>query len=225
MRGPHLKSIHKARGWLAVIRLVRDPSELENVIRIVEKMAEPKHFEHTLRAFSKTSHGRAAIAKRTRFRPKLRDLRNLPTGSVGRSYADMLERECIDPKNFPNPSVQSDHEYINATMYETHDLWHVLTGFGTDVAGEAGLLAFYSGQFHGAFSAGVIGTLLLNGALFNVDDIPARMAAISVGYQMGRKAKPLLGVNWHTYLPRPLEAVRKEFEIASVSTPSIPLAA
>jgi ubiquinone biosynthesis protein Coq4 len=33
--------------------------------------------------------------------------------------------------------------------YETHDIWHVVTGFHTDVAGELGLQAFYLAQFPG----------------------------------------------------------------------------
>ncbi len=32
-------------------------------------------------------------------------------------------------------------------LYQTHDIWHVVTGWGNDLPGEVGLGGFYSAQF------------------------------------------------------------------------------
>ena len=43
-------------------------------------------------------------------------------------------------------AVQDDASYILLRLRQTHDIWHLITGFGTDVAGELGLKAFELAQ-------------------------------------------------------------------------------
>ena len=57
-------------------------------------------------------------------------------------------RMNLDPKDILVPeNVGSDFDYVRAHLRETHDVWHPVTGFDTDVAGELGLQAFYLAQF------------------------------------------------------------------------------
>src|SRR5215831_10901278 len=74
-------------------------------------------------------------------------LRELPTGTLGREYARFLDLNGLEPLAI-SPAVKerfrNDPYVLRYTT--THDLHHVLTGFDTGLAGEAGVLAFNVGQ-------------------------------------------------------------------------------
>lgn len=115
----------------------------------------------------------------------------------------------------------SNDSYVQAHLYETHDLWHVLTGFGPDVAGEAGLQAVYAAQLPGALPAALVSALLLNAALTRSGSkMKERFDAVSRGWTLGIQAKSLFGYDFRKNFARPLEDVRKELGIdASLATP------
>ena len=76
-------------------------------------------------------------------------LRSLPTDTLGRAYIDFLDTQGFDPADIPQLDVEDDGTYILNHLRETHDLWHVLTDFDVDTAGEGGLQAFYLAQVPG----------------------------------------------------------------------------
>ena len=78
-----------------------------------------------------------------------------------------------------------------AHMRETHDIWHVATGFGTDVAGELGLQAFYLAQLKAPLSTLLLSVGMLNTFLYAMDDRDWRMRNIVRGWLMGKEG-PLL---------------------------------
>ena len=53
----------------------------------------------------------------------------------------------------------SDAAYVELRLSQTHDLWHVITGFDTMVAGEIGLQAFHLTQFPHPLGAVLSATL------------------------------------------------------------------
>ncbi len=91
-----------------------------------------------------------------------------------------------------------------------HDLWHVLTGYGTDPAGEAALLAFSCGQIPNrglqllVVSAAVLG--LREGRL----GWPSYLLR---AFQRGRRSALLTAVPYEELLSRPLEEVRLRLSI------------
>jgi ubiquinone biosynthesis protein COQ4 len=84
---------------------------------------------------------RPRITSRTLSRP---GLRQLPAGSVGRTYAAWLDREGVTPDTRDPVRYIDDPEaaYVMQRYRECHDFYHALTGLPVYVEGEIGLKAF-----------------------------------------------------------------------------------
>jgi ubiquinone biosynthesis protein Coq4 len=87
---------------------------------------------------------------RERYIPCAHDLSallTLPTDSLGYIYAKTMQEKGFDPNLHAGMTAKSDSEYIELRLSQTHDLWHILTGFDTSLSGEIGLQAFHLSQF------------------------------------------------------------------------------
>ena len=115
----------------------------------------------------------------------------------------------LDPRALPTREANDEGMYLVAHLFETHDVWHAVTGFGTDVAGELGLQAFYFAQFPARLSTALVAGGLLNTLLFAFDQRDARMHAIVRGWLLGKRARPLFGVRWNELWVTPMENVRR----------------
>ena len=109
--------------------------------------------------------------------------------------------------------------------YETHDLWHVVTGFDTDVAGELGLQAFYLAQFPGKLAALILSIGMVNTTLFAFDERSQRLDAIARGWQLGRTAHSFLAVRWADLWSLPLAEVRARVGVTAPVAASVRAAA
>jgi ubiquinone biosynthesis protein Coq4 len=98
-------------------------------------------------------------------------------------------------------------------LERSHDLWHTVLGFDTDVAGELGLQAFYIAQLQSPLGPLLLSAGLLNGMLFQHEDGDRRMEAITRGWRLGKTMRPLFGADWAAMLTWPIEQVREHFGI------------
>ncbi len=73
----------------------------------------------------------------------LEELAALPEGSLGHAYAREMNRLGYDPNLHAGMVPESDAIYVELRLSQTHDLWHVITGFDTSALGEIGLQAFH----------------------------------------------------------------------------------
>jgi len=71
-------------------------------------------------------------------------LRSLPANTVGRAYADWLDREGVSPDTRDTVKYIDDEEcaYVMQRYRECHDFYHALTGLPVMVEGEVALKAF-----------------------------------------------------------------------------------
>ena len=209
-----MKIVNVAKALYAWGTLVRDPNQLNKVFELRESMASPEVMQKMDDFFSQTASGRAALEKRTRLGALSLDaLATLDEGSLGHSYAKHMREAGLDPAAIPTLASPDRLTYLSAHLYETHDLWHVVTGFGTDVAGELGLQAFYLAQFPALLSSAILAAGLLNTTLFTPDERERRMEAITLGWRLGRAAKPFFGVAWGELMSKPLSDVRRELGV------------
>jgi len=78
----------------------------------------------------------------------------MPEGSLGRAYLEFLRAGDLSAEGLVEASetperprdVGADRQWFFDRLRDNHDLWHVLTGYGRDEAGEAANLAFTLGQ-------------------------------------------------------------------------------
>ena len=211
--------------WIALIklgynsiRLIRDPSLLDEVIQMSQTLIDEEklsEIENHLRLKG------AEVSDSFESRPRLGKvdvaaLSKLPDGTLGKSFADFIVAHQLDPNALPTMKADSPHEYVLAHLYETHDLWHVITGFKPDVAGELGLQAFYAAQFPSALAMLIFAIGYLNTLFFAFSDRDNRMQAIADGWMMGKKARSLFGRDWKMIWDQPLSEVRMDFNLSSI---------
>jgi ubiquinone biosynthesis protein COQ4 len=203
------------RYLLALWRSVRDPSDTDEVA-IVELGLLKTRFA---RRFVRPGAMLEVLARDPRTAPRLRALRpsapidlpalaRLPEGTLGRVFAEHCRRRHLNP-NLVDLPTGTPEEMLLHHIYATHDIWHVATGWGNDLAGETGLGGFYAAQLGApAFFALLMTLLILNSVFFEPATLPERLDAFAAGYESGRSAEPLFGVDWAALFALPLAEVR-----------------
>lgn len=129
---------------------------------------------------------------------------------------------------FGNVVPATDFEYFNKQRTLVHDIEHLITGFGTDPAGELGQMYMYlsinSRYFSARFScfpnfihAYLATTWMMRTNLHYPRVMPAFLEAIQAGLDMAaRLRKPLPLENLQRYFDWPLEDVRADLNIVAV---------
>ncbi len=203
------------------VDLVKHPDHLDRVFEISDGMVKKRMEVLALmvRHFGRDPVGAAALRDRPRLRVDLEELSRLPPGTLGRVFADHMRANGLDPASIPTLPSQDEAEFVRAHLYETHDVWHAVTGFRTDVAGELGLQAFYAAQAPGGLPWMLLAMGFLNTALYAMNEREPRFDAIARGWEMGRRARALFGVRWDTLWATPLDEVRRSLGVEPYAAP------
>ncbi len=137
-------------------------------------------------------------------------LRALPSTTLGGAYARYLDENGLDPDLFQAPpGLPEVPSYVAQRMRQVHDIWHVLTGYETNVRGEVALQAFTWAQTDSPSSL-----LITVGALLRFGLVDRSMLPMAVdGYRRGRRAEFLPPLWLEEMWDRPLEDVRRELGI------------
>jgi ubiquinone biosynthesis protein COQ4 len=205
------------RALTALRRLLRDPDRTENAFEVIAAL-DPDLMERGLARMLSHPEGRRLFVERPCLLDHLRDrdaLARLPAGSLGRAYLVHIERYGLDPAKLValgrsyEREISSDDEGVRwyADRSElTHDLAHVLTGYGADGLGETALLWFSYGAFGGRGNA-----LLMSGAALRTWreaglEWPARLLR---AFRRGRRAGNLSALPYERLLGEPLDEVRR----------------
>jgi ubiquinone biosynthesis protein COQ4 len=210
-----------AKTMWGFVDLVRHPEHLDRVFEIADAMSGQRRdvMEKMRDAFARDPRGAAALREKHRLVVRLGELQKLPSGTMGRTYADHMRDNGLDPAAIPSLPSAGEIEFMRAHLYETHDVWHAVTGFETDVAGELGLQAFYAAQTPGGLPLLLMAMGFLNTALYAMGDREHRLDAITRGWQMGKDAQPLFGVRWDELWERPIDEVRVTLGVKPYAEP------
>lgn len=155
----------------------------------------------------------SALQARAAFGPiVLADLEKLPAGTLGRVFAEHCLARGIDPNLVHVPPTDEIGWVLNH-MYQSHDIWHVVTGWGNDLAGEVGLGAFYAAQFGNPAFFGYMSALVFMNVVMRRADLGVIYEAMTAGYQQGKRSQPLFGADWDALFHLPIDEVRTRFEI------------
>lgn len=197
-----------AKGIYCFAQLARDNNRTALAIQGSALLNAP-HFARFVSQMSKEEEGRALLQERPSIdsaHVDLDQLLALPAGSLGHAYAAMLRGGNLDPDIFQAPDgVPSPEErYTIQRIRQTHDLWHVLTGYGTDVLGELELQSFTYGQLRAPNSL----LIVLFGSLRQLRRLPGLLGRLRAAYQRGKAARFLLPVRWESLWGAPVTAVR-----------------
>lgn len=135
--------------------------------------------------------------------PDLNALLAYPQDSLGYQFASHLMANHFDPEFYRKRPVTDDMSYIMLRRSQTHDIHHVVTGFGTDPSGELGLQAFQLAQMRSPLAIAILTSGIIN-AFADSCVLNTHMEQIFRGWQMGLKAKPLIAQKWEEHWEMPL---------------------
>ena len=193
---------------------LKNPGSLESVFAVANSVKNGPLGDQMIRHLLKDSQFKTLVQERWRPQPiDLSTLQTLPEGSLGRCYADQLIRLNITPDTLIDPSpVDSDKDFIVHRLKETHDITHVLTGFGIDGASELGLQGFNLAQNRSPLAVMLIFGGMLS-ALQNNEDLAPMLRALAQGFQMGLDAELVIASKLEDGWDRPLADWQRELNL------------
>ena len=147
------------------------------------------------------------------------DLRNWPKDSLGTNLLDMLtskgyDLEVINPDDVMLPPVFAAQNRTNRRILQLHDVWHLFAGFGFTAQGEVAISGFQLAQFGQNYSTRFLAATTTMMCLRPVVNIDQFISLISEGWRHGRRAPPLMSVEWHKKLGRSISDLRAEMHVA-----------
>ncbi len=233
---PPARPVEWRRAVRALRELLADPDQTEKAFEVFLALNGDGE-ERTFQRLLAHPRGRRLAAERPCLLSRLSDrtaLAALPDGSFGRAYLAYLDCTGLDPAGLVKlkaemeasaksageelPALDPVREWFRVRGLLTHDLWHVLTDYGTDEMGEAALLAFSYAQLPGraerllVFGAGSRG-VAERGLGF--------LRYLYQAWRRGRRAVWLPALPYEELLAEPLDAVRciARVEPAAVAHP------
>ena len=153
----------------------------------------------------------------TRYHPphyEISELAALPEQTLGAVYSKFMLARKLRPDFYEEVKPRHKMHYLRLRLRQTHDIWHVLTGFDSDEFGEVGLQGFYFGQVTNGQSALIFISAILK-SLFRgrFGDLERFVAYFCDGYLAGRNAKSLLPVRWEEHWHDTIADLREEHAI------------
>lgn len=200
-------------GLQGFMTFVADPSNTESVFDIAEGMGHTESTAASVAHLKSIPEVAQIIEERyVAPAPNLQELLTLPKDSLGYIYSSHMTEANFDPEFYRKVVIQDDFTYIALRVRQTHDIWHIVTGFGVDVAGEIGLQAFQLAQNHSPLAVMLMAGALLNTIRAN-QSLDGIMGVMDRGYRLGRQAKPFLAQKWEEAWEKPLAQWRSELNV------------
>ena len=208
-------------------RLVADKEDTEQVFEIMRALSG-RSIPRGYARLSRTPEGARQAWLHTEFADRLQDdawLAALPPGSVGAAYRAFIAVRSISAYGLAQESRKLADVDIDAAhpsawyarrLRDVHDVWHVLTGYGTDALGEACVVAFSFSQTRSAGFALIAGGAALEFEKLRRGQPYAR--AIWQAWRHGARAAWLPALDYETLFSQPLEAARARLRIAPPKT-------
>lgn len=153
---PPIRPFH---ALLSVFKLIRNKEDTRQVFEIVTSLSG-RSGKQLFQRFVATPYGRRVVTEPVKLEEILGDrdaLRKLPEESLGRVYLDFMEGEDLTPDGLIDAAEEAGIDFRGETQFEefrrlflhldvSHDLWHVITGYGRDALGELCNLVYTRSQ-------------------------------------------------------------------------------
>jgi ubiquinone biosynthesis protein COQ4 len=203
-------------------QLIKDKEDTSLVFKIFESLPS-RDFLPRVRDLALSERGEFLRATEPCLPDILDDhaaLRRTPKGSLAHAYCDFMEAEGLSAAGLVaeydragRPAYPDLVEWFINRSRDTHDLFHVLTGYGRDALGEQCVLLFTHGQSpsQGHLLIGYAGAANIR-SMARGSAAPV-MGAVREAQRTGKGAPQLMAQPIRHLLERPLEDVRRELRI------------
>lgn len=196
------------------IALFANPSNTLSVYDIEDGLRHDKS-THLSIEFLKAQPGVMSLVEKRYLAPppNLEALSKCSPYSLGYAYATYIQSHGFDPVFYRNLAVSDDTSYLFLRRRQTHDIWHIVTGFGIDEASELGLKAFELAQTRSTMSALLVAGGLVRTLFKEPEQLGYLLDRIAIGYRMGTKAQPFLAQQWEEQWEKPVAQWREELNV------------
>jgi ubiquinone biosynthesis protein COQ4 len=199
-----------------ILALVKDPENIDLVYDIEDGLSQNQATKFAVDRIKSLPGVVDLIEERYLApAPNLDNLLQLPVDSLGYIYASYIQQSGFDPNFYRQMEIEDDIAYVLLRIRQTHDIWHIVTGFSTDVLGELGLKAFEFAQTRRPIAVVLVAGSLLKILFQAPDKLDKLTDAIATGYSLGIKAKPLFAQKWEEGWHKSLSQWRTELNISS----------
>ena len=214
--------VQPLRALRAVRRLIADKEDTAQVFEIMRALSGTSVVEGYRRLMRTAQGGRIAY-EREEFAERLSDkswLAQFGPGTVGAGYRDFIAPRGLTAEGLANESrkvvdgdIDAPHPlaWYGRRMRDVHDVWHVLTGYGTDSLGEVCVVAFSYAQTR---NLGFALIALAGARQFTKQKTgqPYRKA-VREAWRNGRAAAWLPEVDYPALFAMPLDEARKLLKV------------
>ncbi len=218
---------HWRHGLKCLWRFITTPSDLGNSFEAMFALAGPTVNKEFLR-FAASETGAAMLAERPR-----RDLNTLlvdraalaamPHGSFAHAYLEYLGGEDMGSADYFLQAADldekaqrfgwsDDHLWFVRRMANSHDLFHIVAGYGRDVTGEVGVICYTAGQI----PLLPLRFLLLYFAVLKPSQPIGWWRYLRNAYLHGRNTPNLACIDYEALLELPLEEARRAIGVPSM---------
>jgi ubiquinone biosynthesis protein COQ4 len=134
-------------------------------------------------------------------------LARLPEGTLGHEFVRYFRDNGIEPFVTAFP-IETDVDYLSKRYRETHDLFHVITGYATDEPGEMELQAFVLGNLGLRQTIMILG-FSLPGRIkeMGLKGFGAYMGRLRAAFRRGRRSRELLSVRYEKLWDQPVSVL------------------
>jgi ubiquinone biosynthesis protein COQ4 len=218
------KVVRPKRQWgvalKALRRLLSDKEDTGQVFEIMAALNGDSTARNYLRLLHTPGGGRLAH-EHVELAPKLMDdawLDTFAEGTVGAAYRRFIRSENISAeglaeisrKGQAQPELLHPYAWFGRRIRDSHDIWHILSGYHRDGLGEACLVAFSYAQTRSLGWA-----FIALGAWLKAKGPEGKVArkAIWQGYQRGKAATWFSGQDYVQLMSEPLDAARRRLNL------------
>ena len=144
----------------------------------------------------------------------LEALSQLSCGTLGHTYATVMKTLGYDPNFFRQREIETDEDWLTMRLRKTHDLVHLVTGFGP-TGGEVGVLSIQAVQIGYPMSV-VLQVASIGMALKQKPEkLPDLTQQVARGMGMAIQTKPLIAQRWEDGWDKPLHQWREDLNITN----------
>ena len=231
LKPQRMRPLTAFRAFRKLVRNKEDTAQVFEIMRALTGRSGAIGYNRLL----KTAEGGRQAFLRDELAFKLDDpvwLARFGPGTVGAEYKAFRDLRGFTAEGLAEtaretaPEIDAPHPVVwySRRLRDVHDIWHVLTGYGTDALGEACVVSFSYAQTRN-LGLGFIGWGAAREIQRENRSIPARRAVLQA-WRNGRRAQWLPGLDYEALFAEPLEIARARLGIRPATTyAAVPAAA
>ena len=211
------------KAWRYFRALVKNKEDTTLVFPIFEALPW-KGVEAAARKFCESDAGKALFVSEP-YLPSILDdhaaLRRMPEGSLAHVYCDFMEKEGLSAAGLVDefeaflgdrPRFDDRFQWYFNRMRDSHDMMHILTGYGRDALGEQCVLTFTYGQ-QPTLAHLFIGYAGVFDIKNQVKSKAPVLRAVREGHRLGKACPRIIELPILELLPLPIDEVRRRLNI------------